>query len=57
MLKRRTLLELVKNDGKDGKTLVEPKGTDVVVAQQQGGLQHFQHSKSPRASLPASRMR
>jgi predicted P-loop ATPase len=45
MLKRRSLLELVKNNGK---SLVEPTGTDV--AKYGGGgsdLQHFQHSKSP----------
>jgi hypothetical protein len=45
MLKKRSLLELV---GKtEAKPLVEPKGTDLVKIEELGGLQYFQHSKSP----------
>jgi hypothetical protein len=44
---RRPLLELVnKSAGGEAKSLVEPSSTDVVEAAR-GGLQHFQHVKSP----------
>jgi len=45
MLKKRSPLELV--DKLDGKNLVEPKGNELVKAEAQSGLQHFQHVKSP----------
>ena len=53
MVHRRSLLQLV---GANNKPLVEPKGT-VEVVEGRGGLQHFQHSRSPTASQPVSKMR
>src|SRR5262249_52095338 len=46
MVQRRSLLELVGKS--DGKPLVEPSSTDLTKFEvARGGLQHFQHSRSP----------